>query len=536
MTRVSSIAAIFTPAERSLPALLEKRAQLKHKPLLVCQETTWTGSDALDQAATAAHALAAAGVGRGDRVALICGNRIEFFQIFLGCAWLGAISVPINTASRGFQLQHILDTASPRLIVAEECHLAALETVDLDSAGIERLLVIGADDVSKFAGRFAGRAAEPWKLASSKAQVTRLDIGDPLTILFTSGTTGPSKGVVCPHGQFFWYGVYCGAALGVRASDVLHTTLPLFHINALCGFMQALIHGATLVVEPRFSVSRYWQGVKDSGATVVSLLGAMVPMLLTQPESIAERDHRVRLASGPGVSAKLHTEFLRRTGILLSEGYASTESNVVIASPAVGHEPGTMGFLVDGFDAIVADANDRAVPDGEAGELLLRAREPFAMALGYFAMPDKTVEAWRNLWFHTGDRVVRDADGRFRFVDRLKDVIRRRGENISSFEVEQILLRHPAVALAAVFPVPSDLAEDEVMAAIVLCEGEVADPEAIVRFCAKHMPYFCVPRFLEMVAELPRTENGKVQKYRLREQGVTTTTWDRERAGIIFRR
>ncbi|MHA4836421.1 ATP-dependent acyl-CoA ligase [Sphingopyxis sp. MSC1_008] len=531
MTTASAVAALFTPGERSLPALLEKRAQLKHKPLLVCQETTWTGADAFDQAARGAHALAAAGVARGDRVALICGNRIEFFQVFLGCAWLGAVSVPINTASRGFQLQHILDTASPRLIVAEQCHLAALETVDLDSARIERLLVIGTDDVSNV----AGRAAEPWKLASSRTEVARLDIGDPLTILFTSGTTGPSKGVVCPHGQFFWYGVYCGAALDVRASDVLHTTLPLFHINALCGFMQALVHDATLVVEPRFSVSRYWQGVKDSGATVVSLLGAMAAMLLTRPESLAERDHRVRLASGPGVPATLHAEFLRRTGILLSEGYASTESNVVISSPAVGHEPGTMGFLVDGFDAIVADANDRPVPDGEAGELLIRAREPFAMALGYFGMPDKTVEAWRNLWFHTGDRVVRDADGRFRFVDRLKDVIRRRGENVSSFEVEEILLRHPAVALAAVFPVPSDLAEEEVMAAIVLREGEVADPEAIVRFCAKHLPYFCVPRFLDIVAKVPRTENGKIQKFRLREQGVTAMTWDRERAGLILR-
>jgi crotonobetaine/carnitine-CoA ligase len=151
-------------------------------------------------------------------------------------------------------------------------------------------------------------------------------------------------------------------------------------------------------------------------------------------------------------------------------------------------------------------------------------------------MPDKTVEAWRNLWLHTGDRVIRDAEGRFRFVDRLKDAIRRRGENVSSFEVEQVLIRHPAVALAAVFPVASDLADDEVMAAIVPAEGQAADPEALIRFCAEWMPYFCVPRFIEILSALPRTDSGKIQKYRLRERGVTAATWDRERAGIVIRR
>lgn len=532
MTTSSTIAAKFVPADRSLPGLLERRASANGTPLLVCQDVAWTAAEAADQAARFAHCLVAAGVGKGDRVAMICGNRIEFFQVFLGCAWLGAISVPINTASRGFQLQHILDTAAPRLLVVETDRLAVLETVDLAAAGIERVLVIGACDTATV----AGRPAERLRVGEEAIEPAALGVGDALTILFTSGTTGLSKGVICPHGQFFWYGVYCGISLQIRASDVLHTTLPLFHINALCGFMQALIHDATLVVEPRFSVSRYWQGVRDSGATIISLLGAMVPMLLSRRESPDEQDHRVRVASGPGVPEMLHAEFFRRTGILLSEGYASTESNVVIAASSTDHRPGTMGFLLDGFDAIVADTDDQPLPDGQAGELLLRAREPFAMALGYYGMPEKTVEAWRNLWLHTGDRVIRDADGCFRFVDRLKDVIRRRGENISSFEVEQVLIRHPAVTIAAVFPVTSELADDEVMAAIILAEGQELEPDTLVRFCEERMPYFCVPRFIDFVSELPRTDSGKIQKYRLRERGVTSSTWDRERAGIILRR
>ncbi|OPZ43706.1 MAG: Long-chain-fatty-acid--CoA ligase [Actinobacteria bacterium ADurb.BinA094] len=191
-----------------------------------------------------------------------------------------------------------------------------------------------------------------------------------------------------------------------------------------------------------------------------------------------------------------------------------------------------MGRLRDGFSARVADAHDAELPPGEAGELLLRADEPFAFATGYWGMPDRTVEAWRNLWFHTGDRVVRDAEGRFRFVDRLKDAIRRRGENVSSYEVEQVLLSHPSIAAAAVFPVGSELAEDEVMAAVVPEAGAVLDPVELVRFCETRMPHFAVPRYVDLVDDLPRTENGKVRKVALRERGVGPSTWDREAAGV----
>ena len=182
-----------------------------------------------------------------------------------------------------------------------------------------------------------------------------------------------------------------------------------------------------------------------------------------------------------------------------------------------------------GFEARVVDPLDTELPAGEAGELVLRADEPFAFASGYFGKPEATVAAWRNLWFHTGDRGVREADGAFRFVDRLKDSIRRRGENISSYEVEQVLQGHPAVASVAVYPVCSELAEDEVMASLVARDGETLDPAELARFCATRLPYFAIPRFIEVVDDLPRTENGKVQKYKLRERGVTPTAWDRTR-------
>jgi carnitine-CoA ligase len=215
----------------------------------------------------------------------------------------------------------------------------------------------------------------------------------------------------------------------------------------------------------------------------------------------------------------------------LVDGYGSTETNCIMGALATEQRPGTMGRLLAGFAARVVDAHDNEVPDGEAGELILRADEPFAFATGYFGMPEKTVEAWRNLWFHTGDRVIRETGGYYRFVDRMKDAIRRRGENISSYEVEQVLISHPDIANAAVFPVRSELAEDEVMAAIVLRTGAQLEPSALLDFCQPQMPYFAVPRFVEFVETLPATENGKVTKYKLRERGVTAATWDREKAG-----
>jgi crotonobetaine/carnitine-CoA ligase len=351
--------------------------------------------------------------------------------------------------------------------------------------------------------------------------------GDALAVMYTSGTTGPSKGVLCPHAQYHWWGVNSADVLGVRGDDVLCTTLPLFHINALNTFAQALMTGARVVYELRFSASGFWRAMREADATVVYLLGAMVPILLAQPASEAERAHRVRIGLGPGVPAEAAARFHARTGIALLEGYGSTETSFVIAT-APGEPPrGTMGRLREGFHARVVDEHDAPLPDGQPGELVLRADEPFAFASGYLGMPDKTVEAWRNLWFHTGDRVVREPDGSFRFVDRIKDAIRRRGENISSYEVEQALLAHAAVAEAAVYPVRSELAEDEVMAAVVLREGQRAAPAELAAFCAPRLPRYAVPRYVEIVDALPRTENGKVQKYRLRERGVGPNAWDR---------
>jgi len=352
--------------------------------------------------------------------------------------------------------------------------------------------------------------------------------GDVGVIIFTSGTTGPSKGVRCLHGQLFWWGVNTGWNLELTADDVLSTCLPLFHTNAVSAFVQALLVGAELHISPRFSASRFWSRLVEAEATVTFLLGAMVRILAEGPPGQHDRGHRVRIALSPATPADLHESFRERFGVTLLEGYGSSETNHVIGLLPEEQRPGWLGRALPGFDAIVADELDQPVPQGEPGELLLRADEPFSFADGYEQMPEKTVDAWRNLWFHTGDRVVADAEGNLRFVDRIKDSIRRRGENISAYEVEEAISAHPAVAEAAAFPVPSEMAEDEVMVAVVLHDDSRLQPAELVAYLEPRLAAYAIPRFMDLVGALPHTENGKVKKTELRARGVTDLTWDRD--------
>jgi carnitine-CoA ligase len=530
---VGDILAAFAPEQRTLPVMLREQAR-RHadRPLFIAGDTRWSFEQTLAVAARFAGTLAAAGIRSGDRVALMCGNRAEFLEGFLGCVWLGAVAVPINTAARGPQLAHFLQNSGARLLIVEAQLLDALALVDTSRLALERIwLIDGTTATRPLPAAFERIAVTSVPPRAAAIAPRAADPAQTLAILYTSGTTGPSKGVCCPHAQYFWWGLNGIRNLELREGDVLSTTLPLFHTNALGTFHQALLCGGTLVAEPRFSASRFWQQLIERRATVTYLLGAMVPILLSRPPGADERSHKVRCALAPGVPANLHAAFRERTGIALLDGYGSTETNFVIGGCAAEQRPGSMGTVRDGFVARVLDRDGNDTQPGEAGELIVRTEEKLAFASGYFAMPDETAAAFRDVWFHTGDRVARGADGYFRFIDRLKDAIRRRGENISSFEVEQVLLSHPDIGNAAVFPVPAELAEDEVMAAVVRRPGSTLSERALYEFCRLRLAYFAVPRFIEFVDALPTTENGKIQKYKLRDRGFGTATWDHEAAG-----
>jgi carnitine-CoA ligase len=513
--------------EQTIPALLERQS-ITHgdRRLLSAAGAERTFAEVRDAAARSAGLLAAAGVRQGDRVAAMCHNRSELLELVLGCAWLGAVSVPLNTAARGPQLEHMLSNSAARLLVMDSELVDVLGTLQRPEA-IEEIWALDGVPSEVPAAWPVSRAPAP----RERVPAAEVAPGDTAAILYTSGTTGPSKGVCCPHAQFYWWGVEVGEMLELGPDDVLYTNLPLFHTNALNAFAQALLAGSRYVLGPRFSASAFWRRLADSGATVTYLLGAMVTMLWRRPPGPDDRAHNVRVALAPASPANLVEPFRERFGVQLIEGYGSTETNCPIGVTAAEQRPGYMGTLRDGFEARVAGPDDAPVPDGEPGELLLRQREPFAFATGYFEMPEATLAAWRNLWFHTGDRVVREPDGWFRFLDRTKDAIRRRGENISSFEVEQVLSQYPGVAQVAAFGVPSELGEEEVMAAVMAEPEAELDPPEILRFCESRLAYFAIPRYVELVDELPLTENGKVRKAVLRERGVGEGAYDREAAG-----
>lgn len=467
-------------------------------------------------AARAAGGLHAAGVGPGDRVVVVSANRLELLEIFLGCSWLGAIFVPLNPESPPEQLTTFVRYVEPLTILAEA---ACFTSVREATRNLVRIGMIG-EDVDQIAGvtEWQWSPGEPHEPAASEP-------ASPLAILMTSGTTGVSKGVVCPHGQFIQWGDSVGALLNLTPADVAYTCLPLFHTNALNGVIQSLIHGSRFHIGERFSVSRFWERIIEADATVTYLLGATVSMLLTRPLGDVDRAHRVSRILAPGTTTAVVTEFERRFGPELIEGHGMTETNLTIAPPRKERRLGFMGTVVEGFEAIAIDEHGVEVADGVPGELLLRTSIPDAFSLGYWQMPEATEEANRSGWFHSGDRVVRE-QGWYRFLDRIKDVIRRRGENISAWEVEQVLDAIPDVVRSAVIPVPSEFGEDEVMAFLRTVDGSPGDSEAIIDSCMKRLPRYAVPRYLDYVTEFPLTDTGKIRKHELRLRGVTDTTWD----------
>jgi crotonobetaine/carnitine-CoA ligase len=291
-----------------------------------------------------------------------------------------------------------------------------------------------------------------------------------------------------------------------------------------------------MVLADRFSASRFWDDVRHYGATQFNYLGGVIPILAKQPPKPDDLDNPVRIALGAGCPQTVMEEVEKRFGIKCLEGFGMTEIGIPVHVRVNDRRPGSCGKPLDIYEIKLFDDQDNEVPAGEAGEIVFRPREPFVMMLGYYNMPDKTAESFRNLWFHTGDLAKRDEDGYFYFVDRKKDALRRRGENISSFEVERAVNSHPSVLESAAVAVPSEVGEDEVKICVVLRPGVTLTPEELIRHCNDRMPYFAVPRYVEFMESLPKTPTERVEKYKLKQAGITANTWDREKAGIQLTR
>jgi len=479
-----------------------------------------------------ANGLAALGVERGSKVAIMAPNGPAFIDAWLGAIKLGAIYVPINTDYRGDILRYQLGKADITHVVIDPTFLQRLDAV-LNGVPKLRHVVLTASDPGRprlLNGDVEISALADLIQAPDRAPAVDIGASDPMAISFTSGTTGPSKGVLASHSHVITFAMDWIRATGFKERQSIYTCMPLFHaIAAWLGVVPAVIMGGRIAIVPRFSASTFWDDVRRYQSDVVHGIFSMVPILLKKPPRPDDADQPARVF----YFAQQNDAFEKRFNCRIVEVYGATETGIVTATPG-GEAPrkGSCGKPnLDTFDVMLANEGDEPVGVGEVGEILVRPRRPFAMLSEYYNMPEATVAAFRNLWFHTGDNARRDADGYFYFVDRKKDSIRRRGENISSSEVEAVLNRHPAVLESAAIAVPSELGEDEVKAVIVLRGGERASPDELWAFCEKHMPRFWVPRYLELRNAMPKTPSQKIQKYLLRKGEDQGELYDRNAAG-----
>lgn len=484
-----------------------------------------------------AAGLAEIGVARSERVALISPNRVEYILTFFACAKLGAVLVPINTFLRGEFLRYQLGDSQAGTLVADAPGLR--EAAGL-MAGLPDLRRIVAFDDEEVPG-LPLEAVPYGKLEAAGANPPRpaLTASDLAAILYTSGTTGLPKGCMMSHGYYLaiprpyfengWYG----------ADDTILTPFPLFHTSGQAiTLMAGLTEGAALCFETEFHASTFIARAKEVGATVLWGVGAMGMAVLAQPPADTDRDHDVRLAMWVPMPPEMQATFEARFGIpVISEGYGQTECTPVTMNSITGERKRhTAGRPTSKYEVRLVDDHDRDVALGEVGEIVVRPREPDVMFLGYWNQPEATLAAFRNLWHHTGDSGRADEDGFITFVDRKKDALRRRGENVSSMELEAAIMRHPAVERAAVHAVPSELTEDDIKACVTLRPGATLTPEEIFEFAKANLPYFAVPRYVEVLDGLPLNAMGRIMKHVLRERGVTEGTWDLEALGLVVAR
>jgi crotonobetaine/carnitine-CoA ligase len=480
-----------------------------------------------------AAAFAELGVERGSHVATLLPNGFDAQATWLGLAWLCAIEVPLNTGLKGALLRHALAASDARFLVTTAALVEALRELEGELPALERIILVDADagdlrwpavDLRPLLERHEDACARNWA-----GPVYR----DIASILFTSGTTGPAKPVLIPWALL--YQMWSWAPEDTFApGEFLHCALPLFHNSGRSALNSCLVRGGSFLFCEQFSATSFWDEVRANDCRAAALVGPLTALLHSAPERADDADNPLRgVLCGPMI--REIDAFERRFGVHVATGYGQTEIGMALVT-GWDHGPwNSCGRLREDYprsEVRVVDENDEPLGPGEVGELVVRSGEPWALNAGYYRLPEATAEAWRGGWFHTGDAVRYDEEGWFYLVDRMKDAIRRRGENISSFEVESLVAGHPEVVECAAVAAPAELGEDEVRVVLVVRDRSHFDPAALVEWLEPRMPRFMLPRYVDVVAELPRNETtGRVKKYELRAKGIGPGAWDRLAAG-----
>ncbi len=466
------------------------------------------------------------GVAAGSHVATLLPNILEAHRTMLALGWLRAVEVPLNTAYVGEILRHALTLSEATTLVTTRALLPQVNAIANELPMLRTVLLV--DGPEEVEGPLP-TVSLPAELAATTAEsdFEGPEVTDVSTLMFTSGTTGPSKAVITPWGLTYQMWSWVPDDM-LAPGEALYSAMSLVHNSGRSGFSYVLSRGACLVTRDKFSATSVWDEVRRFGCVALALVGPLTALLYSAPPRDDDADNPVRsVILGPMI--RQIADFERRFGVQVAICYGQTEIGAPVTS-GWDHGPweacGKRRLTWPHHEVRIVDENDEPLPAGQVGEMVVRSDEPGALNLGYYGMPDRTAEAWRGGWFHTGDAFREDGEGNFYFVDRMNDAIRRRGENISSFEVEAAVAQHPAVRECAAIGVRTEFGDDEVMA-VVIVDDPAFEPGDLLTFLAGRLPKFMLPRYVNVVADLPRNATtGRVRKSELRRAGITPGTWD----------
>lgn len=520
----------FGVEQFTVPAVLDRRAgQFGDRVLMSIAGTPVTFEQMRDRSCAAANALTAMGVGRGDTVALFTATCPEWVYIWLGAARIGAVTAAVNVANKGDFLVHALRLSRAKVVITDALRLPRVQEI---ANRVETLSSVHVVELSL--SEMLGSA--PTEPPSPRP----MEPGEIGALFFTSGTTGPSKAVATTWHYLFSAAAGVAAAWELETGDVVWSAMPLFHLSAAPSVLAPMLTGTTTVLSATFRPTEVWDQVRSCGATGFAGAGAMVSMLWNQPPDPRDSQLPLRFISAAPISTDMYRSIEQRYNTRIVTMYGMTEA-FPIAFKGVSDDgvPGTSGTVNPAFEVRIVDSDGQVLPVGSVGEICCRPTSDNVMSDGYVdatAVDSALVVDPHEEWFHTGDLGSLDDDGNLTYVDRVKDSLRRRGENVSSVEVETTVMRHPAVLEAAAVAVPSDLGEDDILVVVSLRPGAGLDPADLLDFCSARMPYFCVPRFLDIVDEIPKNVIGRVRKDLLRERGLSAGSWDREAHGYTLTR
>ncbi len=519
--------------EMSWAELLEEKSRRwPERVILVYEDQELTYRDMDENANKTANLLVELGGSRGKGVAIFMGNSPHFLYVFAGTQKIGMYSIPVNTSLRGTSLQYILHHSDAEFLVIDEEYLDRYSSIADQLPNLKKVIVNrtpessnelprGMIDLSRAFGHSTARPAGAYRP------------DDICFILYTSGTTGLPKGVLYRYGKSGVKLLSLPAYTLYRKSDILYTCLPLFHGNALLlTVTQGLHRGAKIILAKRFSASRFWDDIRRHGVTAFNTIGAVIPILMKQPERENDRDNRVRFTLSAACPSDQWEKFQKRFGITIYEGYGAVDGggNGIVN---FGTAPvGSIGKPGPGMKYRIVDNDMNDMPAGAPGELIFAALSG-GKSVEYYKNDKATNDKIRNGWIFTGDLVRQDKKGFLYFVGRKAEFMRIKGENVSAYEVEHCIMNHPAVQEAAVFAVPSDLAEDEIMACVSAVEGPPLDEAELVQFLKNDLPAFAVPRYVKIVDEFPKTETQRIIKRDLEKAGIVPGTYDAVRGTRI---